>query len=280
MGEAALIGAGGSILGVGSDVAGSLRIPAHFSGVFGLKPSTGRIYESGRRGGVGSEGLILRTGIYSVAGFMSSSVAGLEIGMRALLQECSKMSALDWRVAPVDWNETKFKPGRNLKVGYYLNDGWFPPTPGIKRALQEVIRLLTNAGHEVVLWTPPNASDIVEIGANFLFADRGHFFMRTMEDEVIDQAIEVNTLVMTTPGIIKSCLSLLFRPFSQHICKMWRTGLPTTQDQWLENAKKDRLIYEFMKSWEDNDFDVVLCPPFAMPACEPKYCSRLMPGSF
>ena len=75
-GEAALIAAGGSILGLGSDIGGSVRIPAHFSGICGLKPTNGRLYEDGRRGGQGSGGAILRTGIYSVAGFMAPTVAG------------------------------------------------------------------------------------------------------------------------------------------------------------------------------------------------------------
>ena len=49
-----MIAAGGSILGLGSDIGGSLRIPAHFSGICGLKPTNGRIYEGGRRGGQGA----------------------------------------------------------------------------------------------------------------------------------------------------------------------------------------------------------------------------------
>ena len=42
-GEAALIGAGGSVLGMGSDIAGSIRIPAHFCGIYGLKSTPGRL---------------------------------------------------------------------------------------------------------------------------------------------------------------------------------------------------------------------------------------------
>ncbi|XP_023344204.1 fatty acid amide hydrolase 1 [Eurytemora carolleeae] len=44
-GEGALIAAGASLLGIGSDIGGSLRIPSHFSGVVGLKPTNGRIYQ-------------------------------------------------------------------------------------------------------------------------------------------------------------------------------------------------------------------------------------------
>ena len=100
-GEAALIAAGGSLLGLGSDVGGSLRIPAHFSGVCGLKPTNGRLYEDGRRGGPGVGMPVLRSGVYGVSGFMSASVAGLEVGMRALLEEARTMTARDWRVAVV-----------------------------------------------------------------------------------------------------------------------------------------------------------------------------------
>ena len=51
-GEAALLAQGGSILGVGSDVGGSLRMPAHFCGITSLKPTTNRLIERGRIVGV------------------------------------------------------------------------------------------------------------------------------------------------------------------------------------------------------------------------------------
>ena len=135
-GEAALIAGGGSVLGLGTDVGGSLRIPAHFSGICGFKPTNGRLYEDGRRGAHGAEMAILRCGVYSVAGFMSPDVAGLQVGMKSLLESSRKMSAKDWKVVPVDWNEKLYKPGRKLKLAYYEEDGIFPPTPGVQRALR------------------------------------------------------------------------------------------------------------------------------------------------
>ena len=138
-----MIAAGGSILGLGSDIGGSLRIPAHLSGICALKPTNGRVYEDGRRGGAGAGMPVLRPGVYGVSGFMSASVSGLEVGMRAVLEEARVMAARDWRVAPVPWNQSLHSPGRKLRIAYYEDDGLFPPMPGVKRALR-VIKSLTS----------------------------------------------------------------------------------------------------------------------------------------
>ena len=90
--QAALLAAGGSILGIGSDIGGSVRIPSAFSGVCGLKPTSGRIFEGGRRGGVGSGGPVVRNGVYAVSGFMSSSVAGIKVGEDASLTQCDSFT--------------------------------------------------------------------------------------------------------------------------------------------------------------------------------------------
>ena len=140
-----MIAGGGSVLGLGTDIGGSLRIPAHFSGVCGLKPTNGRLYEDGRRGGPGAGMGILRCGVYSVAGFMSPDVAGLKVGMEAILQRSRKMAAKDWRVVPVDWSEELYKPGRKLKLAYYEEDGIFGPTPGVQRALKVGIKYLLSS---------------------------------------------------------------------------------------------------------------------------------------
>ena len=102
----------------------------------GLKPTNGRLYEDGRRGGPGAGMPVLRSGVYGVSGFMSASVAGLEVGMRALLEEARRMAARDWRVAPVPWDQSLHSPGRKLRIAYYEEDGLFPPMPGVKRALK------------------------------------------------------------------------------------------------------------------------------------------------
>lgn len=57
-GEGALIGARGSCIGLGTDLGGSVRIPAHFNGIYSLKPSGSRLPISDVRDGLeGQEGI-------------------------------------------------------------------------------------------------------------------------------------------------------------------------------------------------------------------------------
>jgi len=280
-GEAALIAAGGSLLGIGSDVGGSLRIPAHFSGCVGLKPTTSasRIYEGGRRAGVGAGSKSVRTGFYSAAGFMASSVSGIEIGMRALLTDAHTMAARDWRVAPLPWIKSLASPERKLKIGYYLDDGIFPPTPGVVRAVQEVVDLLKKDGHQVELWQPPGLEEIFNAFVQLLLADKGFHFLRTMKNEEIDEAIEVNAMNFKSPPKLKKVMALLFRLVSKKLSFLWSAGAEMSHEGWVQNAHKDRLIYQLTSAWEKSGLDVLLCPAFAMPAAPNALCSRLLPAA-
>ena len=279
-GEAALIGAGGSLLGLGSDIGGSLRIPAHLSGVCGLKPTNGRLYEDGRRGGPGAGMPVLRSGVYGVSGFMSASVAGLEVGMRALLEEARRMAARDWRVAPVPWDQSLHNPGRKLRIAYYEDDGFFPPMPGVKRALREVIDLLRSEGHEVISWKPVDFKKAFFIMSHFMFADKGFFFTKTMKYEKIDEAIKRTNTVMNMPLAVRKIVAFFIGLFSENAASFFRLGKQTSQELWALNAEKDNLIYSMMRDWETQGFDAVLSCAFPMPAIPPQYCSRLISGEY
>ncbi|KAK3557338.1 hypothetical protein QTP70_026583 [Hemibagrus guttatus] len=143
-GEAALIGGGGSILGLGSDLGGSLRIPAAFCGVCALKPTTNRISLLGMNSCV--KGI---KSVRSSLGPMARDVNSLALCMRALLNK--DMFTLDPTIPPLPFKHEVYESSERLRIGYYDNDGYMQPSPGMSRALQEAKALLEQAGHMVVL---------------------------------------------------------------------------------------------------------------------------------
>ncbi|PIO25636.1 hypothetical protein AB205_0088890 [Aquarana catesbeiana] len=137
-GEGALIGGGGSVLGFGTDLAGSIRLPSSFCGIAGFKPTSLRLSMSGVRPCI--DGM---TAVPLCIGPMAQDVDGLVLVMKALL--CDEMFNLDPNVPPISTSMRSHIP---LRIGYYEEDGFFLPSPGMRRVLLETKQLLGEAGHQ------------------------------------------------------------------------------------------------------------------------------------
>ncbi len=132
-GEAAAIASGCSMGGVGSDGGGSIRTPAHFSGVCGLKPTPGRIPATGHfPPGAGAFGWI------GVVGPMARTVADL----RALFQVMAGPDPGDALSAPVPLREISLLELRGLRVGILEN-------PELGRATPETLSTIRRAAQHL-----------------------------------------------------------------------------------------------------------------------------------
>ncbi|KAF2157139.1 amidase [Myriangium duriaei CBS 260.36] len=144
-GEGALLAMRGSILGVGTDVGGSIRIPAMCNELYGVKPSHGRVPYAGQEPG-GSKPGSEHLGIRASAGPMAHSMRDCEL----LLRTISDLKAWerDPEVVPLVWTPTQ-PQRRPLRIGVIRTDGVTRPLPAIERFMSETATRLSRSGGAV-----------------------------------------------------------------------------------------------------------------------------------
>lgn len=118
-GEGALLAYGGGRIGIGSDVAGSVRAPAHYSGIYSLRCSTGRWPKMGMNTSMPGQ-----EGIPSVFSPMARTLADLAYFSKSMIS--MKPWIYDHSVHPIDWRlekGQKFKEKQHYRVGVMRSDG-------------------------------------------------------------------------------------------------------------------------------------------------------------
>jgi amidase len=155
-GEGALIALRGSPAGFGTDIGGSIRVPAAFNGVYGLRPSSGRLPYEGAANTMDGQNTIL-----SVVGPMATTPRSLRLLLKAIIsQEPWNYDPLALELPWRDVLESKTRKliwqsgtSKSLAFAIMRHDGVVQPHPPVKRALYMIEQTLRRQGHKVRRYT-------------------------------------------------------------------------------------------------------------------------------
>ncbi len=183
-GEAAIISGGGVPLGLGSDMGGSIRQPAHSCGICGFKPTGGCLPNAGSlRTLHGMEAIPLQ------AGPLARTVEDLILALKVLVGEPATVdsSLLPFTcLPPVPWRDPTAVAIRGLRIAVWNDDGYFRPAPAIRRAVDEAADVLTRAGAVVKPFRPPAVDEAMRLYFSLISADGAASFRRSLGDEPPD----------------------------------------------------------------------------------------------
>lgn len=141
-GEGSLVKQRGSLLGIGTDVAGSIRIPSLCCGVYGFKPTSNRVPYSDQISPPGSNPYA----IPACAGPLANSWKDIELFFKCIFS--NSVTTYDSSVLPFGFNKETAVP-QILKVAVVLNVDYFPVHPTMQNLIEKAANDIKNAGHEV-----------------------------------------------------------------------------------------------------------------------------------
>ncbi|XP_070224222.1 fatty-acid amide hydrolase 1 [Bos mutus] len=254
-GEGALIAAGGSPLGLGTDIGGSIRFPSAFCGICGLKPTGNRLSKSGLKGCVYGQ-----VAVQLAVGPMARDVESLALCMRALL--CEDMFRLDPTVPPLPFREEIYRSSQPLRVGYYETDNYTMPTPAMKRALLETKQRLEVAGHTLVPFLPSNIPHALEtLGTGGLFSDGGTTFLQNFKGDFVDSCLGDLISILRLPGWLKGLLAFMMKPLLPRLSAFLNNMKSrSARKLWELHHETEVYRHSVMAQWRALELDVLLTP--------------------
>ena len=175
-GEGAICGFGASSIGVGSDIGGSIRGPAAFSGCFGLRPTTRRISTLGGISSNAGQELVP-----AVVGPLARSVDDIDLWMDAYINHGTAAEKDAW-VLPMPWRKLEAPEPQTITVAVMYDDGLVKPTPPIQRGLEYTTEKLKAAGVRVIEFNPINTKLAYETINNMYTCD-GNWMNRQLLGE-------------------------------------------------------------------------------------------------
>jgi amidase len=257
-GEGALIGLKGSPGGFGTDIGGSIRIPAAFNGLYGIRPTSGRMPYEGMANSMDGQNSVL-----SVVGPLATTARAVRLLTKTILSQQPWLH--DPLVVDMPWRDAEEKAIHDivkstsnkgqLSFAVMRTDDIVNPQPPVARAVSMVVEALTKAGHKVIDWKPPSHRKLLDIALATWLYDGGkdvHEAFGLSGEDIADQ--------------VK--MSYGDKPGNQY----------TAAQIAANNVDKRNFQKRYMEYWnstaEQTDtgkpVDGVICPLAPYPAARPK----------
>ena len=275
-GEAAVIAAGASPLGLGNDIGGSLRVPAAFCGIASIRPTAGRTPDRCAHGLPTGQ-----TGIVSQVGPMARHVEDLFLGLSVLDR------ARDPFATPgVELGDPRAVDLSRLRFATFTDDGEFPVAPAVRRAVAEAAGFLTAAEAKEVAWKGPPVSRALDLLFACLSADRTELFRRLLRGNPVDRRLSPLLLAARMPPWLRAAAASAFDAIGRHrqARNLRRFASGSVDEYWqtiAAIAEFKRALLQAFEEAEDGPIDVVLCPTHALPAVRHGATELMpMPGAY
>ena len=195
-GEGAIIAAGGSPLGLAADIGGSIRTPAHFCGIQGLRPTSGRLSN------LDSPPELFFPGMDAVVldpGPMARTVADLGPGDAGARRAGPRASSTR-KIPPVPWPDRHAVSIEGLRIGFFEDDGYWPASPALRRAVREAAEILTERGAIVEPFADPDPEAATRFYFSFLTADGVRWPKKLLKGNPRDRRVKMLLRISWVPA--------------------------------------------------------------------------------
>ena len=240
-GSSAALAAGFGPLSLGSDIGGSLRVPAHYCGIYAHKPTLNLIPPRGHR----PPGMVQRVSDLAVVGPMARSAADLDLALDVTAGPDEARAGIAYRLALPKARHEHLKDFRVLVIGDHPS---VPTAAAVRAALDLLSQRLVKAGAKVAHASPLQPD----------LAASARLYMRLLMSALSERwPAEIYQQAQTTAAAVK--------PDDDSLEAERHRGAVLSHRDW---AAADTARIALQQQWADvfREWDVVLCPPMPTPA--------------
>ncbi|MEM9194115.1 MAG: amidase family protein [Myxococcota bacterium] len=260
-GEGAAIATGQSVLGIGTDIGGSIRFPAAFCGIAGIKPTLHRWSNIGA-----NTAILGQEVVRAQVGPMARTTKDVAFFLRAL--DTPLHSAHDPLVAPAPIGDPSKVDVADLRIGYYDRDTLFTPAASVQRAVREARDALEAAGAKLVPFEPPNAAGVVHLFFAAVSADGGQTLDSALAHEEAIAPLKMSRRMAKLPGRVRRGIMNAARIMGEERVAglIEQLGEKSVADYFAITGRRSKLQLEERDAWNAAEVDALLCPIHPTPA--------------